>query len=222
MILTIATTRGKHELLHMQTSILDILQQVFPRWQTHQRPLHQSGSDSPAPPDVYPMALQTLLPLSWPSHVSRLHHRQIWTSLRTARLTEENTAVSFLLRCSTTSLASTKLSNSVVINLCPHLAIHFHFNLDTTFPFPLTWLQFSSKCVSSACSHNVDFTYWRNQPYVEPLHSSRSSSSSPWRSCPHHWIPQDHLSVDWPSCWTLDRGKPITEDIRAGEPLNAF
>ena len=52
MILTIATTRGKHELLHMQTSILDILQQVFPRWQTHQSPLHQSGSDSPAPPDA--------------------------------------------------------------------------------------------------------------------------------------------------------------------------
>ena len=52
MVLTIATTRGKHELHHMQTSILEIVQQVFPRWQTHQRPLQQSVSDSPALPDV--------------------------------------------------------------------------------------------------------------------------------------------------------------------------
>ena len=30
LILTIATTRGKHELNHMQTSILDVLQHVYP------------------------------------------------------------------------------------------------------------------------------------------------------------------------------------------------
>ena len=52
LILTIATTRGKHELNHMQTSILDVLQHVYPRWQTHQPPLIQQASESPAHPDV--------------------------------------------------------------------------------------------------------------------------------------------------------------------------
>ena len=36
LILTIATTQGKYELNHMRTSILDVLQHVFPRWQTYQ------------------------------------------------------------------------------------------------------------------------------------------------------------------------------------------
>ena len=52
LILTIATTRGKHELNHMQTSILDVLQHVYPRWQTHQPPLLQQDPESPVHPDV--------------------------------------------------------------------------------------------------------------------------------------------------------------------------
>ena len=52
LILTIATTRGKHELHHMQTSILDVLQHVYPRWQTHQPPLLQQDPESPVHPDV--------------------------------------------------------------------------------------------------------------------------------------------------------------------------
>ena len=36
LILSIATPRGKHELNHMQTTILDVLQLTYPRWQTHQ------------------------------------------------------------------------------------------------------------------------------------------------------------------------------------------
>ena len=36
LILSIATPRGKLELNHMQTTILDVLQQTYPRWQTHQ------------------------------------------------------------------------------------------------------------------------------------------------------------------------------------------
>ena len=52
LILTIATTRGKHELNHMQTSILDVLQHVYPRWQTHQPLLLQQVPESPVHPDV--------------------------------------------------------------------------------------------------------------------------------------------------------------------------
>ena len=52
LILTIATTQGKHELNHMQTSILDVLQHVYPRWQTHQPLLLQQAPESPAHPGV--------------------------------------------------------------------------------------------------------------------------------------------------------------------------
>ena len=52
LILTIATPQGKHELNHMQTSILDVLQFTYPRWQTHQPLLLRQAPDSPTPPDV--------------------------------------------------------------------------------------------------------------------------------------------------------------------------
>ena len=52
LILTIATTRGKYELNHMQTSILDVLQHVYPRWQTYQLSFPPQTSDSPTSPDV--------------------------------------------------------------------------------------------------------------------------------------------------------------------------
>ena len=35
LILSIATPRGKHELNQMQTSLLDVLQLTYPRWQSH-------------------------------------------------------------------------------------------------------------------------------------------------------------------------------------------
>ena len=52
LILTIATPQGKHELNHMQTSILDILRHTYPRWQTHQPLLFRQTTDTAAPPDV--------------------------------------------------------------------------------------------------------------------------------------------------------------------------
>ena len=52
LIPTVTTTQGKHELNHMQTSIFDVLQLVYPRWQTHQLLPFRQTSHSDVPSDV--------------------------------------------------------------------------------------------------------------------------------------------------------------------------
>ena len=52
LILTIATTQGKYELNHMRTSILDVLQHVFPRWQTYQILLPPESTDGSTSSEV--------------------------------------------------------------------------------------------------------------------------------------------------------------------------
>ena len=46
LILMIATPHGKHELNYMQTTILDVLQLIYPRWQTHQAHPYRRLPDS--------------------------------------------------------------------------------------------------------------------------------------------------------------------------------
>ena len=98
LILTIATTRGKYELNHMQTSILDVLQHVYPRWQTYQLSFPQQTSDSPTSPDVpHGTSDATAFVLNITCEPTERHRPPIWTKLRIVRHTEENSTVSCLL-----------------------------------------------------------------------------------------------------------------------------
>ena len=50
LILSVQTSRGKFELSRMQTTILDVLQQTYPRWQTYQiYPYHRTPESTDIP-----------------------------------------------------------------------------------------------------------------------------------------------------------------------------
>ena len=46
LLLSVQTSQGKFALNHMQTTILDVLQQTYPRWQLHQIHPYNHNTDS--------------------------------------------------------------------------------------------------------------------------------------------------------------------------------
>ena len=80
LLLSVQTSQGKFALNHMQTTISDIPQQTYPRWQSHQL---YTPTIAPTTRPTSLMATPTPLHSSFTLRVNPLHRRQVWTpSLR--------------------------------------------------------------------------------------------------------------------------------------------